>query len=47
MLECADIEGAGRGARLPVVVELDACTEEIGARINERGSRGGVKVARG
>lgn len=47
VLECADIEGAGSGARVPVEVEHDPRTEEVGTRIDERRSCSGVKVACG
>ena len=45
MLKCADIEGAGSGAGLPVEVEHDPVAGKVGAGIDKRRSGGRVKVA--
>jgi len=41
MLVCADIEGAGSGARVPVEVEHDPLAGEVDAGVDERRSGGG------
>ena len=46
ILVCADIESAGRGARVPVEVEHDPFTGEVDAFTDERRTGAGLKVAR-
>lgn len=45
MLECADIEGAGSGPRVPVELEHNPRVDEVGAGIDEQRSLGRVNVA--
>src|ERR1700730_9578738 len=45
MLECADIEGAGTGPRVPVHLEHTPRVDEVGAGIDEQRSLGKVNVA--